>query len=276
MRSFAKGAEPQTVTDVRCAPTTNISTPAAARAAFDQIDKAAVRRQLEAEQGALCAFCMRRIDKDSRDDAGFIMKIAHRIPVAADPSLALAWNNLLGSCDGGQRSPGRGRTCDLAQEDRPIAVDPTDQNSVARLAFERRDLAEGYFLTSMDPTLRGDIVETLNLNGTDLPALRESRLRAFQTLLRDAHPRSHWEVSTRRAFFEKWRASFGANSPSCSGSSRLGCGAECAAADGPIAPWLWARWILGDAGASSNCTRRRLTPRADPRTETAEIPQRHC
>ena len=52
-----------------------------------------------------------------------------------------AWKNLLGSCDGGQRSGRRRWSCDAAQGSRALTIDPTVQKSVADLAklheFER-------------------------------------------------------------------------------------------------------------------------------------------
>ncbi len=205
MRSVSKRTQPATLTSVQCASTTNLATVATARAAFDQLDKAEMREALCVEQGWLCAFCMRRLDPKRRDGTTFVMKIAHRVPIAVTPSRALDWSNHFGSCDGGQRSPSGIATCDLAQENVNLSLDPASPASVGQLRLVRRDGAEGLFLETDNPTLKADL-ETLNLNGGDLPILRDVQFRTFQTLLRKAHHPSTWTPAVKRTFLAKWLA----------------------------------------------------------------------
>ncbi len=205
MRSVSKGKQPATLTDVQCASTTNLATVATARAAFDQLDKAAMRDSLCVEQGWLCAFCMRRLDPKRRDGTDFVMKIAHRVPIAVTPSQALDWSNHFGSCDGGQRSPSRIATGDFAQENVSVSLDPSSALSVGQLRLVRRGSAEGLFLETDNPTLKADL-ETLHLNGGDLPILRDVQFRTFQTLLRKAHHPSTWTPAVKSTFLAKWLA----------------------------------------------------------------------
>lgn len=199
-----KAAEPATVTETRAAPTTDLSTTARARAAFDQIDKGRVRAALAREQGRLCAFCMRRIDPDTRDAIGEpTMKIAHRTPIKAKPSEALLWKNLLGSCDGGQRSGWWTTSCDAAQGSTALTVDPTVNASCARLRYERRGSRKGLFITSDDPKLQEDVEKTLGLNSGDLPELRELAWKAFCDRQRKAAPNQYGR-SARAEFFQAW------------------------------------------------------------------------
>ncbi len=152
VRHIVKGTEPVTVTETHTASTTDLSTVARARTAFDHIDKGRVRGNLASEQGWLCAFCMRRISPDATDARGErTMKIAHRTPIDVDPAQALSWRNLLGSCDGGQRSGWRTRSCDAAQGSTALTVDPTVEASCAQLRHERRERKEGLFITSNHP-----------------------------------------------------------------------------------------------------------------------------
>jgi uncharacterized protein (TIGR02646 family) len=210
VRFFQKEHEPRTITDTKCAGTTNLDTTKSARAAFDQIDKRAARKQLAREQGWLCAFCMRQIDEEFKDELGqFVMKIAHRVPIDAESQRALDWSNLLGSCDGGQRSNGRHETCDLLQKNEPISVDPTQRASVQRLHFKRRDAKPGLFISSDDATLAHDVEQTLGLNGGDLPELRETIWRAFLSAIQKKYPKAHWDSATRAKFFEDWKYAAG-------------------------------------------------------------------
>lgn len=202
MRDIVKGGEPRTIADTRFAPTTDLSTPARARAAFDQIDKAAVRAALVKEQGWLCAFCMIRIRPE--DDKGVAaMRIAHRAPIEGAPAQALTWRNLLGSCEGRERSNRPDKTCDVAQRSIPLTVDPTVPGACARLRYERRDDKRGLFITAEDPALRKDIEETLKLNTGDLPELREAAFQAFCKLQR-AHSPKEYGKPARRAYFSIW------------------------------------------------------------------------
>ncbi len=206
MRHIVKGIEPRTVTETKCAVTTNLDTNKTARGAFDQIDKQAVRKLLVDEQGWLCAFCMARIDPERQDESGhFVMKIAHRVPIDVDSHRALDWSNLLGSCDGGQRSQGRFNTCDLRQENKPLTVDPTLASSMQRLFLERRGTLRGLFLSSDDATLATDIEKTLGLNSGELPEYRERAWEAFLVAVKKAHPTSYWERETRERFLLMWR-----------------------------------------------------------------------
>jgi len=212
VRAIAKGAPPATVTETKAASTTDLSMPRRARTAFDQIDKAVVRAALAREQCWLCAFCMRRVDDQAADERGPTMKIAHRTPVAVDASQALTWKNLLGSCDGGQRSGG-GSSCDLAQENSAISVDPTETTHVARLTYERREAARGLFVTSTDPAHQDDLETALNLNGGDLPALRDAARRAFQEDARRTFPKGPWGKRAWLAHFPEWKGRRGSKLP---------------------------------------------------------------
>lgn len=204
MRHIMKGVEPSTVTETRTASTTDLSTAARARTAFDQIDKGRVRADLAREQGWLCAFCMRRIDPDDADERGErTMKIAHRTPIDVDPGQALSWRNLLGSCDGGQRSGWRTKSCDAAQGPAPLTVDPTVRASCSYVRYERRESKRGLFITSSHAEIKADVEDTLGLNTGDLPELREQAWKAFLTL-QQKHAPNQYGRPARAAFFDKW------------------------------------------------------------------------
>lgn len=205
MRHIAKGTAPVDLVATAKATTTNLTTTSGARNAFNQIDKARAREALGVEQRNLCAFCNRRIDESAKDEAGqATLKIAHRIPVDVNPALALTWSNMLGSCDGGQSSGTNVRTCDAAQRNTALTLDPTQSASVARVRFERRDGRDGLFITSDDPAVRRDVEETLGLNRGDLPANRASAWRSFQTRARETGLYGHpaWRAQVARELAE--------------------------------------------------------------------------
>lgn len=206
MRRVEKGTEPDTVRDTRLSATTNLSTGPTARSAFDQVDKELVRERLAGEQGQLCVFCMRPIRRAT--------KIAHRRPIAVAPELALTWTNLFAACSGGEL--GAHRTCDTAQGDTDLVVDPTSQSSMASIRYEARPPRSGLFITSTDPAVRAEVDEregpggstrpgVLALNTGDLPELRQKAWEAFRDQQRRAHPGAYGKPAMR-AFYEKWVA----------------------------------------------------------------------
>jgi len=192
-----------------------VSTTARARTAFDQIDKGEVRAALVREQGALCAFCLLRIgcsDNDVDERGEPTMKIAHRTPIDHDSTQALTWRNLLGSCDGGQRSGGRRWKCDAAQGPAALTIDPTVAASCARLRYERRDELDGLFITSDDAALRKDVEETLALNSGGLPEFREEAWKAFCARQQKQAPKQYGREA-RHAYFETWIRDLGRRLP---------------------------------------------------------------
>lgn len=212
MRYIVKAQEPATVTETRVASTTDLSTSARARVAFDQIDKARVREDLAAEQGKLCAFCMRYINPKARDARGEpTMKIAHRTPIDVDPLQALSWRNLLGSCDGGQRVDWRTKSCDAAQGSKRLTIDPTVSTSCAKLRYEHDRIRTGLFITSDDPELKIDVEQTLGLNSGDLPELREQAWKAFCKKALE-HSKQYGQPG-RRAFLKPWLAQHSSRLP---------------------------------------------------------------
>lgn len=205
MRAIRKQTEPRSVAEPRCAETTDRSTASGARSAFNQLDKQELRSRLAVEQGWLCAFCMRRIDHESTDAQGKpTMQVAHRTPIAVDSGKALDWSNMLGSCDGGQRSGGRHWTCDAAQGSNGLSVDPTDVSSVSKIRYERRGSASGLFITSDDPAIKTDVEVTLALNAGDLPAMRQAAWEAFRKRFKSEGPRGRYGKSAWRDYYPKW------------------------------------------------------------------------
>ena len=97
------------------------------------------------------------------------IRIAHWKPVDADPSLALDWKNLLGSCS----SP---LSCDVAQGSAELTTNPTVVGHVAKLAYET--FGNTLRLTSPDASAASDI-EALGLNKGDLPSNRHVVWMAF-------------------------------------------------------------------------------------------------
>lgn len=118
-------------------------------------DKDDIREQLLEEQGHLCAYCMRRIDKEH-------MKIEHWYPEdRLTDAERLEYRNMLGACEGHiPGSKGIDDTCDTHKGNEVIHVNPQDKSSISQIKY-RTATGEIY---SEDPKIQKDLHITLNLN----------------------------------------------------------------------------------------------------------------
>jgi uncharacterized protein (TIGR02646 family) len=114
--------------------------------------KTRVREALMAEQGHLCAYCMRRIpdarigeeDVDLSD-----IYIEHWRARSAErnhsDNKGLDYNNMLAVCSGNEKAPeaiGRRKrryfTCDKKRGRKPLAVNPLDQRTLEHINFRNK------------------------------------------------------------------------------------------------------------------------------------------
>lgn len=117
--------------------------------------KTAIRKSLLAEQGYLCAYCMKRISLQGAT-------IEHYDPQSAQNGTDMSYRNMLGVCDGGAKTDGRGNerlTCDKHRGDTSLTVDPLDRYTVDKIKYKRNGI-----IFSDDPDINNDLDNTLNLN----------------------------------------------------------------------------------------------------------------
>lgn len=145
----------------------------AANAYYGGCNKADIRDRLLEEQGHLCAYCMRRIYKDT-------MKIEHWYPEdRLTDRECLDYSNMLGCCPGhNEGDSGRNDTCDTHKGNTIIAIDPRNPDHISRIRYSSkngrisadddsisvRHYGEKGILYEDKTTLQKDIDETLNLN----------------------------------------------------------------------------------------------------------------
>ncbi len=123
---------------------------------FDGCKKDDIRDRLLEEQGHLCAYCMRRISKDT-------MKIEHWYPeeLLSTDLERLDYSNMLGCCEG-HMTGGRFQDdiCDTHKKSTVISVNPTDIRSIHKISYKQSN-GEIY---SEDERIERDLNDTLNLN----------------------------------------------------------------------------------------------------------------
>lgn len=176
MLYIKKGPEPQSLTDYR----------RNSNAYFDGYDsKDDIRKQLLAEQGYLCAYCMSRISINS-------MKIEHWIPESNLSEMeALDYSNMLGVCLGHIKGdPGKDDTCDAKKGNCSITVDPRRKDHIEKIQYRSKN-GEIY---STDPSIDEDLNHTLNLNSRThfLPAQRLATLEAVISQMSAKHSKGLW------------------------------------------------------------------------------------
>ncbi len=122
---------------------------------FDGCNKEDIRNSLLREQGYLCAYCMRRIEK-------MHMKIEHWYPECdLSATETLDYGNMLGCCTGHiEGSRGSDDTCDTHKGNRHIKINPLDRNVLQYIKYKS---ASGR-IYSEDIEIEKDLNDTLNLN----------------------------------------------------------------------------------------------------------------
>jgi uncharacterized protein (TIGR02646 family) len=158
--------------------------------------KSQVREALMAEQGHLCAYCMRRIpderilpeDKDFSNVYIEHWKARSAAQTGSD-NKGLDYNNMLAVCSGDEKAPDAINkrkkqyfTCDKKRENRPLTVNPLDQRTLDLIYY-----SEQGEMHSDDADINDDINVKLNLNcsaeAVALPQSRKAVLDAVQAYI---------------------------------------------------------------------------------------------
>ncbi len=155
MRDITKGPEPKSLTEHR----------AGEHCDYDNYQgKDELRQALVREQRGLCCYCMGRIRADTAS-----IKIEHWRCQARFPADQLNYQNLLGSCLGGQSQPSNKQHCDSRKGDRDLRWNPADPAHLVEVQL--RYEIDGT-IRAADDELNQQLDEVLNLN---LPRLKNNR-----------------------------------------------------------------------------------------------------
>lgn len=135
--------------------------------------KDAIRRDLLRDQGHLCAYCMRRINLET-------IKVEHWQSQSDFPDRQLAWDNLLGVCDGNESQPWNQQTCDTRRGNAALTYNPSNPAHV--IASRINYLGNG-IIDSDEQPFAAELKTTLNLNWTRLKDNRASVIEAVLAAL---------------------------------------------------------------------------------------------
>lgn len=112
MREIRKGHEPVGLTQHRC-------DPGATFKGLPSSTKESIQKQLLKEQGHICAYCMKRINKQQ-------MKVEHWHCQDKYPDEQLDYQNMLGACLGHEGEPYSQQTCDTRKGNQRLKYNPAD------------------------------------------------------------------------------------------------------------------------------------------------------
>jgi uncharacterized protein (TIGR02646 family) len=160
-------------------------------------DRDPIRAALVRDQGALCAYCQRRIRSEPDPSTGLSpMKIEHwaaqtpgeaQPPASAGAAYALQWTNLLGVCHGGAPGvPGppddsSEQHCDVSRGNQPLFLHPVEgQGPDPR---QHLSYTAGGNVRAKDPRAAEDL-RVLNLNAAKLTRAREDVYSQLSSQLR--------------------------------------------------------------------------------------------
>lgn len=157
-------------------------------ASFEQMDKEVKDDLLErllAEQGHICAYCMRRIPERRTLPSGVApVTIEHWYPrnpkSKEDIGQGLNYRNMFAVCSGNRGCGDKGGlTCDASRGNEPITVNPCDAETLRGITYTSSGRIQ-----SSDPAIDEDINKRLNLNNERI-SLPETRKQVLHTLIED-------------------------------------------------------------------------------------------
>ena len=161
MRTISKGTEPASLTSHRNRPHSD----------YDNYEaKGDLRHALVTEQHGLCCYCMARISAEPGK-----MKIEHWHCRANYPAEQLSYQNLVGSCVGGEGEPRELQHCDTRKGNHNLRWNPANYDVEARLSYRYDGTIE-----SNDHDFNRQLNEVLNLN---LAILRNNRKAVLDAVL---------------------------------------------------------------------------------------------
>ena len=191
MIAIIKGVEPAGLAELREEARQAGDTPEDAYQRLRNPLKKVVRASLLHEQGGLCAYCMRKIPPEGKEDVEELYThIEHIIPRNPkdhrDVGQGLDYQNMVVTCDGGSHTATpsdnkvSARTCDAYKKEKEFQkINPTKADTLASIYYT----VDG-IIKSDDAAVQRDLNEILNLNCPESPLI-DARKKVLETLMDD-------------------------------------------------------------------------------------------
>lgn len=162
-----KGCEPREWVTIRNTPGID----------YDTADKKALRSALLKEQGAICGYCMRRINYDPEAETS--TRIEHIKPRKLSIAEGKVWetfsySNMILCCCGDYDGDGN-EHCDRSKGDRVLCFTPLDPIAMCTISYSWRD----GIIKSSNAQIDSDLNIVLNLNHKRLAANRYAVIKGL-------------------------------------------------------------------------------------------------
>jgi len=204
MKHIVKNKEPQSLKTYRSTP----------NASFNGCNKEDIRKSLIEEQGAICAYCMKRIrNKWNLKLQKPFTEIEHYKSqdiyngIDGKPDLRLNYTNMLGVCNGNARNPKHKLHCDKSKDLEknkpllPLSIDPLNPNCEQLIEFRGNGKA-----VSKNPTIHSEINDVLNLNEENLVKNRTVAINtAIESINKKRGANKEWRRSDINAEIKAWK-----------------------------------------------------------------------
>lgn len=204
MKFIQKKNEPNSLIECRSTP----------YASFDNCNKEDIRVSLIKEQGAICAYCMKRISAEWNSELNkYNTEIEHYKSQdvyngkKGKPDLRLNYNNMLGVCNGNAGFSKHKQHCDKSKDFKgnkkflPLTINPLNLNCEKLIEFKGNGK-----ITSKDETINRDIQIVLNLNEQQLVKNRKVVIdTAIQSLNEGGKKKNTWNISSIKNELKKWK-----------------------------------------------------------------------
>jgi len=195
MKYIEKGKPPKSLTTYKSTPGAN----------YDGCNKEDIRRALIAEQGAVCAYCMRRISEIWNEQLQkYKVEIEHfeaQNPKNTTSQKTLDYNNMLGVCNGNAGQPKKLLHCDKSKGNHQLSplLNPLSKN------------IEQYITYSLNGRIKSDneeiddqLNQVLNLNMQNLINMRKAQLDTAFNRLNALNPKGDWKIGHLKKELKNW------------------------------------------------------------------------
>jgi len=160
-----------------------------------------LKKALLKEQGALCAYCMRRISlKHNKALKKPRVEVEHYLPQETHPDKDLDYNNMLGVCNG---DLGHGEHCDKSKKEKKLqTLNPLDKNCEKLVTYN----SNGDIKAIADRKNVLSDIELLNLNDQNLIDARRNAIDLAIKRMQRAYPLNQWTKALIQKEIDGWES----------------------------------------------------------------------
>lgn len=154
--------------------------------------KEEIKQALLTEQGYICCYCMKRINKEN-------IKLEHWKPQSKYPERSLIYKNMLGVCNGNEGEPKHLQCCDTHKGNWELSIDPLSPHCETFIKYS----ADG-IIFSDDEKVNRDLNDVLNLNQQKIQNNRRIVMDVLIQYLLSKYVNKGWTKSAIQKEINKW------------------------------------------------------------------------